>query len=484
MGDRHDDDLLQQLPTPVLVLDPLGRIQRANDAAVRLLGGIAAGTALASLVDIPDQQRAEAWLASILDGEPGRSVFLGPLDVVWNGAERAIDLTGTTLPGDSERVVVVLRDLTPVYSELMSMVRAISIDQLTGLFNRTALMRELKARQEQGGGVLLYLDLDRFKAINDSHSHEVGDRVLAEIARRLTASLGDTGVAGRIGGDEFLVLLAGVPLSVGRERARGLAAELAAPMDIVGLSLTVTVSFGVSELLPGMSIDAAISAADTAMYVAKRDGKGNVVSFDEGLRTLAERRASLIEENKALRSAAVKYSVEARTDAGTGLPNLRRLLEDLALVHDRARRSRTPYCLLFLDLDHFGSLNKRYGDAVGDQTLVAVAETLTQVMREGEIVYRKGGEELVVVLWDTVLDGGVAAAHRYREALVDAALAHGGHPQTPVVTASFGVAEGPGDGDAADVLRTASLCMLSAKKFGRNRVSIDPLPVPDHPRTA
>ncbi len=484
MSDRHHDDLLQQLPAPVLVVDALGRILEANEAAVRLLGRIGPETGLASLFELPDQRRVEAWLASILDGRPGRSVFIGPLDVAWNGAERTVDLTGTTLAGEGERVLVVLRDLTAVYSEVGSMVRAISSDPLTGLFNRTSMMRELKAGQAEGGGVLLFLDLDKFKHVNDTYGHEVGDQVLVEMARRLVESLGDAGVAGRLGGDEFLVLLTGVPLSVGRERARTLAAELAAPMSLAGGRVSVTVSVGVSELPPRMSIDAAISAADTAMYVAKRDGVGIVVSFDEGLRTLAERRASLIEENKALRSAAVKYSVEARTDAGTGLPNLRRLLEDLALVHDRARRSGTPYSLLFLDLDHFGLLNKRYGDAVGDQTLVAVAETLTRVMREGELVYRKGGEELVVVLWDTVQEGAVAAAHRYRQALVDAALAHGGHPQTPVVTASFGVAEGPGDGDVADVLRIASLCMLSAKKFGRNRVSIDPLTVPDHPRTA
>ncbi len=480
------DPSFRELPAPVLLVDPLGRICDANEAARRVLGDVAADAALPSLVEPQDAPRVEGWLASILDGEPGRSVFVGPLDVVWNARRRTVDLTGTALRGpDPARVLVALRDLTDVVADVRATLSDVALlDGLTGLLNRAALLRRLAHVQGAGGGALLFIDLDRFKAINDQYGHPAGDAVLVEMARRITDCLGPRAVAGRLGGDEFLVALADVPLSVARVKAETLVDELARPMTIAGEKVVVSASVGVAELQPGMSIDSAIATADTAMYVAKREGKGHVVSFDEGLRTLAERRASLIEENNALRAAAVRYSVEARTDAGTRLPNLRRLLEDLALVHDRARRTGTSYCLLFLDLDYFGLLNKRYGDAVGDQTLVAVAETLTTVMREGEIVYRKGGEELVVVLWDAVLDGGVAAAHRYRQALVDAALAHGGHPQTPVVTASFGVAEGPGDGEAADVLRVASLCMLSAKKFGRNRVSIDPLPVPDHPRTA
>lgn len=475
------DRLIDRLPAPVITVDAWSEVRSANPAARRLLGPESVGARLTELVDPADAARVEAWVGSVLDGDPDRSVFLGPLEVTWSGQRRTCDLAAAVLRVGAESTLVVsIRDLTPLYADVQSAAH----DPLTGVLNRAALYGRAGAVLAQAGGVLLFADLDDFKSVNDAHGHDAGDVVLVEAARRLVAVLGPEAVVARFGGDEFVAVLPGTPLAVGRERARRLVDAIRLPIPVGEEEILVSASVGVAEIDQVLGIDDAVRAADTAMYVAKREGRDQVVSFDDGLRSMAQRRASLIEENAVLRSAAVRYSVEARTDAGTGLPNLRRLLEDLALVHDRAVRDGAAYSVVFLDLDHFGTLNKKYGDAVGDETLVSVARVLTEVMREDEIVYRKGGEELVAILWGADLEGAAAAADRYRRALLDAALPHGGHDGTPVVTASFGVAQGPGAGEAADVLREASLCMLSAKADGRNRVSTVPLPVPEHPRSA
>lgn len=476
---RH---VVEGSPAALAVLDGAGSLIYVNEAFRRSVGeDLQLLGPVTSLFAGPERSKVAAWFDSIAGGASGRSVYLGPLAVVWSGVPRTVDLSGVRLDeGVADgRFVVSMRDLTPVYRQLHEALTRQSSDHLTGSLNRAAIMARLEQELLDGGsGTLLYLDLDEFKSINDAHGHRVGDQVLVEVAARIRSSLGSDAVLARLGGDEFVVYLPGLPLAIGRQTAQLIVTRVSVPMLLDDVVVEVSLSVGAAEL-GGTTVDDAIAEADVAMYVAKRNGHGRVTTYDEGLRSLSERRRSLIEENHVLRAAAVRYSIEARTDPGTGLPNLRRLLEDLDEIHVRAVRGHRPYCVLFLDLDHFGALNKYRGDDVGDRRLAQVAEILSGTMREGEVVYRKGGEELVIILWDAEREGGVAAAHRYRQALIDAALSHGGHPLTPIVTASFGVAEGPGEGDAHDVLRVAGLCMLSAKQHGRNRVSTTPMDVPD-----
>lgn len=95
-------------------------------------------------------------------------------------------------------------------------------------------------------------------------------------------------------------------------------------------------------------------------------------------------------------------------------------------------------------------------------------------------VYRKGGEELVVLLPATDLEGGAVAAERFRVAVESAGIPHGGHEDSPTLTVSVGVALGPIDGPTGRrILAVAGLCMLDAKSNGRNRVSTTPEVVPE-----
>lgn len=154
--------------------------------------------------------------------------------------------------------------------------RAASIDALTGCLNRGALERRvveiLSANARHGRPLaLLVFDLDDLKRINDSQGHQMGDRVLAALAAELGALLGPDDVLGRMGGDEFVVLLE----NTGLAEAHGFQARLRARIDASSDPATrqVSVSVGVATLRPGDDFDALLKRADLAMYARKQAGR-------------------------------------------------------------------------------------------------------------------------------------------------------------------------------------------------------------------
>jgi len=147
---------------------------------------------------------------------------------------------------------------------------------LTGLANRSEFARRL---DEVAGAdlVLLYIDLDDFKPINDAYGHPVGDLVLQEIARRIADVIGPNDTVGRLGGDEFAVVCSGIsdPAS-GREVGDRIISAIRAPLFVNGLQLTVGASVGVAvgahPLIPAVLV----RSADEALYNAKNSGKNTV----------------------------------------------------------------------------------------------------------------------------------------------------------------------------------------------------------------
>jgi diguanylate cyclase (GGDEF)-like protein/PAS domain S-box-containing protein len=182
-------------------------------------------------------------------------------------------------------------------------------DALTGLSNRRLLREEAErilaaARRQAHKIAVLFLDLDRFKPINDSHGHEVGDKLLKTVARRIQRTLRAEDAVGRIGGDEFVAVLVGIrDAEDAAHVAANLVRTVGRPYRVNGLSLDVGVSVGIS-LFPehGESIDVLFKRADAAMYDAKRSGRARFAFFSHGgaadappaEQTLAERmRAAL-----------------------------------------------------------------------------------------------------------------------------------------------------------------------------------------------
>ncbi|WP_133479482.1 sensor domain-containing protein [Cognatilysobacter segetis] len=152
-------------------------------------------------------------------------------------------------------------------------------DELTGLPNRTALTQALDAglarsEREALGAAVMFLDLDGFKQVNDTHGHDVGDEVLREFARRLRASVRAGDVVARLAGDEFVVLLEGVaaPAQAAESVARSILQALQAPFDVGGHRLAMAGSIGIAVQAAGrFDRERLLRLADEAMYTAKRN---------------------------------------------------------------------------------------------------------------------------------------------------------------------------------------------------------------------
>ena len=156
------------------------------------------------------------------------------------------------------------------------------VDDLTRIWNRPAILeiveRELHAARITGKHcAILSLDIDHFKQINDTHGHPGGDEVLREVSARLRGAIRPSDAVGRVGGEEFLIVLPGCSregaLTAG-ERVRS--ALRATPIAVPGVSLTVTVSVGVACSAESTTADAILLAADGALYSAKRGGRDRV----------------------------------------------------------------------------------------------------------------------------------------------------------------------------------------------------------------
>ena len=152
------------------------------------------------------------------------------------------------------------------------------IDALTPLLNRRAFLRELKRvmtfGQRYGGPAsLIYFDLDGFKAVNDRFGHAAGDAALKEVAQRLSAHVRDSDVIGRIGGDEFGVILVQADVSAALAKAALLAASVENEPVACGEWLTpLKISYGVRQIDPDLSAEQVLAEADAAMYSRKRAG--------------------------------------------------------------------------------------------------------------------------------------------------------------------------------------------------------------------
>jgi diguanylate cyclase (GGDEF)-like protein len=156
-------------------------------------------------------------------------------------------------------------------------------DELTALHNRAYFLGELTALDRRGEqAAVLYLDLDDFKPVNDEHGHNVGDRVLVEVAARLQRSVRPDDVVARLGGDEFAVLCRGVHAEDSAEAlAERLVAEVTLPMVVDGYAVQVGLSVGLAPVLPDDGAEDVLVRADAALRTAKVDGKQRWRRFDD-----------------------------------------------------------------------------------------------------------------------------------------------------------------------------------------------------------
>jgi diguanylate cyclase (GGDEF)-like protein len=188
--------------------------------------------------------------------------------------------------------------------QLFDRLRSLALqDDLTDLPNRTELTRWLEeAVTESGPVTVLFLDLDRFKVVNDSLGHHTGDLVLREAAIRLRSALPEGAMAARFGGDEFVVVWPGMgDEEEAAATAAHLASEVATPVKVDGSELLLTASVGVVVVADGRAASPSglLRDADAAMYLAKERGRDRVELFTASIRTSAVHRLELETELRA-----------------------------------------------------------------------------------------------------------------------------------------------------------------------------------------
>jgi diguanylate cyclase (GGDEF)-like protein len=340
-------------------------------------------------------------------------------------------------------------------------------DDLTDLSNRMAMHDALVAALHAGDkGVVVMLDLDNFKYFNDRHGHRIGDELLRAVAARLRETLAMARCLARAGGDQFIAFLPGLTLAEAMRKAQACVDAMREPVTLASGTEIVTVSAGVATLA-GRTVDEIWRACDAALHAAKARGRDRVVAFDDDTRQIVASRRDLAstvielqERNRALRE-------EARTDALTGLRNRLALDELLHAAGGDGDRRVHRSAIAFIDVDHFGNYNHVHGDAAGDEALRAVAHAIKACAREADFVFRKGGEEFVVVLRDVDNEAdnaaAVAAAERIRSAVHELALPHAASAVANVVTVTIGVASGPPGTTLRQLLSAAAEKAMAGK---------------------
>ena len=292
----------------ILITDPAGYIVQANEAFSRVSGYAVAQVLdqLPSMLTVDAQQRAhltyvlkQLHVNGTWEGEVWLKRLNGEHYPAWVGITAVLDDEG-----DLASYVCFFSDISERKASEQRIHRLAYYDALTHLPNRTLFQDRLhtalqQAERNKSWVVLMFLDLDRFKPINDSLGHAAGDRMLKDMAIRLLACVGDDDTVARMGGDEFTLLLqprATRQLALNRaiSVAEHILASLVKPFVLESREFFVTASIGIA-LSPqdGNELSQLMKNADTAMYHAKERGKNNFQFYQADMNASALERLEL-----------------------------------------------------------------------------------------------------------------------------------------------------------------------------------------------
>jgi len=411
-------DTVERWQHMLLVSEDWGRL-RFQDHAHEL----AAPELLTWVPDFEMVDAEDAWhpadaLFAPLVAEDG--ALLGVLSVDLPSGGRRPDLaTRSALEAFAVSAALAIEHATLRQQAELSeqaMLRQATHDSLTGIANRALLegrLQDALACQDPGlMTALLFIDIDRFKSINDLHSHAAGDQVLRSVADRITGSIRPYDTAARWGGDEFLVLLERLPdETTAVEVAQRIMDSLVDPVKADDQLIDVTVSMGVSFVAPGDSLDAEelIRRADAAMYDVKHTGRNGYATFRTAGQATSHRVHLLDLLSRALREErlVVHYQPVVRVSdhAIVGVEALLRLRDDdgtLVLPNDFLPLARDSGTLIAMEHHVFGVACRQVARwlADGHDLRLAVNVSAQQLLKT---------EDFEAVVLSALADSGLTA---------------------------------------------------------------------------
>jgi diguanylate cyclase (GGDEF)-like protein len=286
----------------ILVVGEGSVIQYANPAISRLLNATMLELQGESFLSFLQKPHVPAWLSfpmyeAYCKGETWR--LHDAILRTSRGQQVAVALSSAPLPAEQKAMVVTVLDMSEVRHLHQQLEFQAVTDPLTGLLNRRGFYQAvestlLRSERNENALVLLYLDLDGFKRVNDSLGHDAGDRVLRWVSEQMQACLRSYDILGRMGGDEFTALLELEFPEQAAKIAEKLIERVSICQQVDGLDVMLGVSIGIATFPDcGADLSGLLRAADIAMYEAKRAGRQQYRYYDQDMNGRARSRLML-----------------------------------------------------------------------------------------------------------------------------------------------------------------------------------------------
>lgn len=281
------------------------------------------GTNVATLLSIDGSDDPEPLQAATTGGSSGMEMSARRPD----GTTVPVHVVVSEMEVDGvHSTTALIRDVSERQAYERRLSHMATHDALTGLPNRELLRRRLDAalavaHRDSSTIALLFIDLDRFKIVNDSWGHAAGDELLCQVSERLKGTLRDVDVVARFGGDEFVVLASELSsTATAVSLAERVLASIEAPFEVAGEETYISASIGIASTTGAQSTaDDLVSDADVAMYRAKRSGRAAIEVFDTDMRMWVQARHELDTElRRAIEKRELALHYQPIVDAGTG----------------------------------------------------------------------------------------------------------------------------------------------------------------------